>query len=554
MPTVHPRIQPRRTTDALRLSHADMWSKAMTTSVINNMEGELTCWSTLAHRWSRAVVSAGDSTFLEFETRGGEAATWTYREFAAIVEQARRAIAGAGVSQGDRVQLVLPNCPAFIAVMLAAAQSGVTFLSSDPRSTGEELNRQAARVKPVLVLCGPEQIEAYGDCERSTPTIVIDPDDMTFGALRSDTQHHVEVATPEPLDTLALMFTSGTTSLPKIVEITQANYAFAGDVMAAAAGLRRGSRFLVVLPLFHANAQYYSVSGSISVGGTVVLMPAFSASRFLQQAERFRATHASLFGAPIRMILARAEAVPLTQPLEHVWFSQNLTDDEYERFACLVGCRPRQIYGMTETSPAVLMSRRLDPPKTTIGTPTPGCHVRLRDPETGDPVALDQVGEIQVGGYPGLSLFAGYRDNEAAFTGAIASESEDGFVWFRTGDLGRLDSAGEVSFVGRAGDILKVAGENVSVVEIESLLVEHPDVLDAAVIGLPDSLRDEVPVAFVVPAGELPPTFADDLMQWCEQRLSGPRLPREIHIVDELPRTAVGKIQRFRLKAGLSVG
>ena len=162
------------------------------------------------------------------------------------------------------------------------------------------------------------------------------------------------------------------------------------------------------------------------------------------------------------------------------------------------------------------------------------------------------MAEIQVGGYPGLSLFAGYRDNEAAFTGAIASQSEDGFVWFRTGDLGRLDSDGEVTFVGRGGDILKVAGENVSVVEVESILVEHPDVLDAAVIGIPDALRDEVPVAFVVPAGELPPSFAEDLMKWCEQRLSGPRLPQEIHIVDELPRTAVGKIQRFRLKAALS--
>jgi carnitine-CoA ligase len=207
---------------------------------------------------------------------------------------------------------------------------------------------------------------------------------------------------------------------------------------------------------------------------------------------------------------------------------------------------------MTETSPAVLMSRRLDPPKTTLGTPTPGCHVRLRDPETVAPVEIDQVGEIQVGGYPGLSLFAGYRDNEEAFTTSIADKSDDGFVWFRSGDLGRLESDGEVTFVGRGGDIVKVAGENVSVVEIESMIVEHPDVLDAAVVGTPDPLRDEVPIAFVVPVAGAPPTFADEIMKWCERRLSGPRRPREIHIVDELPRTAVGKIQRFRLTSGSS--
>jgi crotonobetaine/carnitine-CoA ligase len=516
------------------------------------MDGELTCWSTLAQRWSRAVRSAGDSSFLEFERPGGEIATWTYREFAAVVEQVRHAIAATGVRRGDRIQLVLPNCPAFIAVMLAAAQSGITYLSSDPRSAGAELSRQALRVRPSLIICGPDQLKAYVDAEPAAPVIVVDPDDMALSALRTDERKPLDGVSPAPLDTLGLMFTSGTTSLPKIVEITQANYAFAGDVMAAAGGIRRGSRFLVVLPLFHANAQYYSVSGSISVGGTVILVPGFSASRFLRQAERWRATHASLFAAPMRMILARAEPEPLSQPLEHLWFSQNLTDDEYERFSALVGCRPRQIYGMTETSPAVMMSRRLDPPKTTIGTPTPGCHVRLRDPDTGDSVGIAEVGEIQVGGYPGLSLFAGYRGNEAAFTSAIAARREHGFVWFKTGDLGRLDADGEVTFVGRGGDILKVAGENVSVVEIESLLVEHADVLDAAVIGVPDPLRDEVAVAFVVPAGQPAPTFLDDLMRWCEQRLSGPRLPREIHIVQELPRTAVGKIQRFRLKADLS--
>ncbi len=514
--------------------------------------GELTSWSTLAQRWSRAVVSAGDATFLEYEGPGGEITVWSYGEFADVVDETRHALAGAGVRQGARIQLVLPNCPAFIAVMVAAAQSGVTYLSSDPRSTGEELSRQAARVEPAVIVCGPEQLQSYGESDLSAPVMVVDPEDMSFSALRSHAQDALEPVAPAPSDTLGLMFTSGPTSLPKIVEITQANYAFAGDVMAAACGLRQGSRFLVVLPLFHANAQYYSISASISVGGTVALMPGFSASRFLEQAERFRATHASLFAAPMRMILARAQPVPLSQPLEHLWFSQNLTDDEYERFAGLVGCRPRQIYGMTETSPAVLMSRRLDPPKMTIGTPTLGCHVRLRDFEGGGPVEVDEVGEIQVGGYPGLSLFAGYRGNEAAFTGAIAEESEDGFVWFRTGDLGRLDAHGEVSFVGRGGDILKVAGENVSVVEVESMIVEHPDVLDAAVVGMPDPLRDEVPVAFVVPVAGLPQAFGDELLKWCESRLSGPRRPREIHIVDELPRTAVGKIQRFRLTAGLS--
>jgi len=516
------------------------------------MEGSLAAWTTLAERWSLASAAAADAAFLEFDQPGRDVVSWTYREFDAIVGDVRQALAARGVRRGDCIQLVLPNCPAFVAVMLAAATSGVTFLPCDPRSTAEELGRQSARVNPVLAVCGSDQAAAYGASGAAAPAVVVEPGDPTLGDLRAggaeiaDVQ---EVAPPSPRDTLALMFTSGTTSAPKIVELTQANYAFAGEVMAAAAGLRAESRFLVVLPLFHANAQYYSLAASIWVGGTVVLANGFSASRFLEQAERLRATHASLFAAPIRMILARAQPTPLSRPLENVWFSQNLTDDEYERFAALVGCRPRQIYGMTETAPAVLTCGRLDPPKMTVGTTTLGCHVRLRELETDAPVADGATGEIQVGGFPGLSLFAGYRDNPKATAEALVEPDDTGFAWLKTGDLGRVEPAGDVTFVGRGGDMLKVAGENVSVVEVESLIVEHEGVRDAAVVGVADPVRDEVPIAFVVAADGASDTLVEDLMAWCHDRLSGPRRPAEIHVVDELPRTAVGKIQRFRLAA-----
>jgi crotonobetaine/carnitine-CoA ligase len=508
----------------------------------------LSDFSTLAGRWDRAVTGARDATFLEWGPSIGPAASWTYGEFDAVVETVRRAIAARGVRPGDRIQLLLPNCPAFVAVMLACARAGWIMLPCDPRGTAVEVARQEERVGPVLAICGRDQAAIYRDAGAVAPVIEVDTGDPTFRALTDPTAGAPEPsAAPAPRDVLALMFTSGTTSAPKIVEVTQANYAFAGDVMAAAAGLRRDSRFLVVLPLFHANAQYYSIAASISVGGAVVLVDGFSASRFLEQAEAGRATHASLFAAPIRMVLARAVATPLRRPLENLWFSQNLALDEYERFAALIGCRPRQIYGMTETAPAVLMSRRLDPVPTTIGVPTPGCHVRLRDRVADLPAEPGEIGRIQVGGYPGLSLFAGYRGNSEATAAAVSEPDPSGFAWLTTGDLGRLDADGEVVFVGRDGDMIKVAGENVSVVELESVLLEHPGVLDAAVVGVRDPLRDEVPVAFVVPAKDASPALAGELERWLEARLSGPRRPRGIHVVDELPRTAVGKIQRFRL-------
>jgi crotonobetaine/carnitine-CoA ligase len=515
----------------------------------------LSNWTTLAARWSFAATAAGDATVLEVEGAAGEApTTWTYGAFSQVVEDTRATLAAHGLQPGDRVQLLLPNCPAFIAVMLACATSGWIMLPTDPRGTPDEIGRQTDRVLPSLVVCGSAQLETYRATGRRVPVVSVDPTDIELAGLRDAGRADTPTVAPAPLDTLGLMFTSGTTSAPKIVEVTQANYAFAGDVMAAAGGLRRGSRFLVVLPLFHANAQYYSVSASIAVGATVVLTRAFSASRFVDQAEQFRATHASLFAAPMRMILSRARPTPLSRPLENVWFSQNLTEDEYERFAALVGCRPRQIYGMTETAPAVLIGRRLSPARTTVGTTTLGCHVRLRDPETGMPTVPGDVGQIQVGGYPGLSLFAGYRDNPLAFADATTAPDDSGFVWLNTGDLGRVRDDDDVEFVGRGGDMLKVAGENVSVVELESLLVEHDAVLDAAVVGIEDPVRDEVPIAFVVATDDAPADLASVLALWCAERLSGPRRPQEFHVVAELPRTAVGKIQRFRLQAlaGLS--
>jgi crotonobetaine/carnitine-CoA ligase len=314
--------------------------------------------------------------------------------------------------------------------------------------------------------------------------------------------------------------------------------------MAAAAALTADDRFLVVLPLFHANAQYYSFAAAISVGASVALMPAFSASRFLAQAARHRATHASLFAAPIRMILAKQPAPEPELRLRHCWYAQNVAADQYEQISRLLGCRPRQLYGMTETMAAVLTSRPLTATFDAMGEPTLGCAVRLADLETGAVIEQpDVVGEVQVGGHPGVELLAGYLDDPAT---TAASYTADG--WFRTGDQAWVDDRGRYRFAGRGADVLKVAGENVSTVEIEAVLSAHPEVLEAAVVGEPDDVRDEVPVAFVVKAPGVAALDVAVLDAWCESHLSKAKRPRRIEVVDELPRTSVGKIRKFLLK------
>jgi crotonobetaine/carnitine-CoA ligase len=518
--------------------------------------------ATFAARWRQAVAAHGDGTFLVWEGPDGVVTTWTYAELDALVARVARGLTARGLAPGRAVHLALTNSPAFVATWLAVTQLGGWIVPSDPKATAPELAGHLARTRPAVGVCSVERSAAYreavvaagaagaaGDVE--VEVVEVAEDDTVLepltgaGAGAGAPLAWGDVSPPGLRDRAAVMFTSGTTSAPKGVVVTQANYAFAGDVMAAAAALTAADRQLVVLPLFHANAQYYSVASAISAGASVALMPTFSASGFLAQAARHGATHASLFAAPVRMILARGATPVAGLRLRHCWYAQNVTDQQYEAVAGLLGCRPRQLYGMTETIPAVLTNRAVGPVPSSMGEVTLGCAVDLRSPEDGAPVAPGgegEVGEVVVAGEPGLTQFDGYLDDPAT----TAASFRDG--WFRTGDLATVDAQGRYTFAGRRSDVLKVAGENVSVVEIESVIAEDPSVLEVAVVGEPDPIRDEVPVAFVVQAPGAAPIDVDGLAALCAGRLAKAKRPRRFEIVAELPRTSVGKIRKFLLQ------
>ena len=509
----------------------------------------MTDWprTTLAAQWAAAVDARADAPFLVYEDRAGAAHAWSYAEFDALVARAASVLAVAGVGPTRGVHLALTNTPAFVVAWLAATRLGSWIVPSDPMGTQFELTEHIDRTRPALGICATERADVYCAAVAASgvaPAVVeIDEAVAHPGPLLADAGRD-EWPTPGLTDRAAVMFTSGTTGRPKGVEITQANYAFAGHTMAAAAGLGPADRQLVVLPLFHANAQYYSFAAAIAVGASVALMPTFSASRFVEQAARHGATHASLFAGPIRMILARGSALDprsgLGLALRHCWYAQNITADQYATISAWLGCRPRQLYGMTETIPAVLTDSAESPRHDAMGRPTQGCTVALHS-EAGLPARPGEVGEVVVGGERGISLFAGYLDDPAT----TAASFRDG--WFLTGDRARIADDGRFEFDGRRKDVLKVAGENVSVVEIETVLDAHPHVHDVVVVGAPDPVRDEVPVAFVVPAGDAPSDLIDELHTWCATRLGKAKRPRRIELVDELPRTSVGKVRKFLL-------
>jgi crotonobetaine/carnitine-CoA ligase len=233
--------------------------------------------------------------------------------------------------------------------------------------------------------------------------------------------------------------------------------------------------------------------------------------------------------------------------LEHVWFAQNLGAQHYDEFAALAGCRPRQLYGMTETV-AIVCADASDPYRNdTIGPAIEGRPVLLRNPETGADAPPGEPAELVLGGVPGEDIFLEYLDDPAATGRALIQR--DGSTWFHTGDMvaRSTDNNGALRFVGRRDDVIKVSGENVSLTEVEATLAQAPGVLECAVLGRPDPVRDMVPVAYVVPRDrEHPPTIGD-LAEWAGRNLPAAARPRDWHLIEALPRTSVGKVRRFKL-------
>jgi crotonobetaine/carnitine-CoA ligase len=507
---------------------------------------------TFAQRWDAAVHTSGDRPFLIFEGPDRSVSQWTYREFDEVVTDMSTTLAAAGVTPGSPVHVVLRNCPAFIAIWLACARSGAWLVPVDPTSTARDISRQRDGARPGAGVCGATRAGIYAAGVRESAAgrlAVIELAETAADVSPAPSTGARTAAAPGPAvgpaDRLAVMFTSGTTSEPKGVVLTQHNYAHVADTMSAVVGLRPEHRWLVTLPLFHANAQYYCIAPAIAVGASVALTATFSASQWLRQARVLAATHASLFAAPIRMILARRPADAPAGRLEHVWFAQNLGAQHYDEFAALAGCRPRQLYGMTETV-AIVCADVSDPYRNdTIGPPIEGRPVVLRNPETGADAAPGEPAELVLGGVPGVDIFLEYLDDPAATGRSLVQR--DGATWFHTGDVVARDDGGTLRFVGRRDDVIKVSGENVSLTEVEATLAQAPGVLECAVLGRPDPVRDMVPVAYVVPRDREHPPAITDLAEWSERNLAAAARPRDWHLIEALPRTSVGKVRRFKL-------
>lgn len=505
--------------------------------------------------WNASCRNHPARPFLVFRDEDGTISEWTYDGFDALVAQTAGMLHRFGVGPGDAVHLCLRNSPAFVLVWLATVRLGAWMVPVDPASTARDIDNQVRRTAPVVGICASARAAAYREGVGDLLHHIVEVGETAADARPGSPllAEPAPVAPVRPADRAAIMFTSGTTSEPKGVVLTQHNYWYVATTMAALVNQRPDHRWYVCLPLFHGNAQYYCFAAAIAASASVALTAAFTASGWPFQAAQLGATHASLFAAPVRMILARRRPDAPRLSLQHVWFAQSLGDAHYAEFAEMCGVMPRQLYGMTETTAIVTADLRPAPGNDTIGAVIPGRQARLLDPVTGEPVPSGSPGVLTVAGVRGEDLFAEYLNNPAANAKAFPKFDEEAphagaaRSWLSTGDLVRARADGMLEFVGRIDDVVKVAGENVSLTEIEAALAQAPGVLEAAVLAVDDPVRDKVPVAYVVPRDpERPPTAAS-LTQWADSHLAPARRPRGWTVIDELPRTSVGKVRRFKL-------
>jgi crotonobetaine/carnitine-CoA ligase len=495
---------------------------------------------------------AGDRTFLVFEGADGTTATRTYSESELRANRAARLLQRLGVRRGDTFHVHLANSLEFFDCWFGAARIGAIMVPTSPLSTAEELTYIIGHAEPALTITSPDLVDVILAARRLGAEVthllvtgpwVTGPSGRSFEEeLSRENDTLPNAPAPGPLDVVAMLYTSGTTSRPKGVLVTNANYMHVGETMAQFLRLRPDDRQLVVLPLFHANAQYYSTMSALVTGASVAVMERFSASRWGQQAARHGATVASLFAAPIRMILAQpADPADRTNQLRVALFAQNLAEEQLEAFQQRFGCGLLQIYGMTETiAPPTLNPLFGERRNVSIGRPALWARLRIVD-ETGGDVNSGQVGELLVGGEPGTTLMAGYYKDPVATVTAM----NDG--WLSTGDNVRVDADGYLYFVDRGKDMIKCAGENVASSEVERVVNAHPAVYESAAIGVPDPIRDELIKVFVVLHAGASATESD-IIEWCSARLSKFRVPRFVEFVDTLPRTSVGKVQKHLLR------
>ncbi|MFF0384872.1 long-chain fatty acid--CoA ligase [Streptomyces sp. NPDC004286] len=495
-----------------------------------------------ANRPDRPMLHFGDQSF-------------SYAEVEEASSRVAACLMALGLKPGERVAVRLPNIPQFVFAYFGIMKAGLVMVPLNPLLRAAEIAHHLRDSGSAVLITSDEFTE-----EALKGLDQFDNDVTTFVVRRSATSLPVgtrdfdDLLTAEPLetavatsadDTAVIIYTSGTTGLPKGAELTHLGLYMNCTLAAETFELRGDDVGMAVLPLFHVFGLSSVLNTTIRYGGTLVLVPRFEITAVIDAIERHRVT---LFAGVPTMYVALLNADTTGRDMSCLRMGSSGgsampdqvrqgIEDKFPGMEVLEG------YGMSETASAAAFNRNDSRRAMSVGKPMWGVQMRVVD---GDDLPLprgqEHVGEILVRGH---NVMKGYFGNPEATADAI----RDG--WLHTGDLGYVDEDGYFFIVGRKKDLVIRGGYNVYPREVEEVLFAHPAVLEAAVVGRPDVVLGEEVVAFVVVR---PDTSADgaEIIAYCRERLAAYKYPREVRLVEALPKGPSGKILKRDLVLSLT--
>ena len=486
--------------------------------------------------------------------------SFTYAQVQAHVQQAAGVLKAKRVRAGDRVGVMSLNHPTSVFMLLALASLGAVYVPVNPDYGVNEAHYVLSHAQVCGVVASPSALATVREAvETIQPVPWLLLNDHTDAPQAQGLQNLpalMQIATPftanaaTPDSTGLFIYTSGTTGFPKGVMHAQRSLVVAGEGFVARMYLQPDERILCVLPMFHINAIFYSLSGTLAAGATLILEPRFSASTFWKTVKETGATEVNTIAAASAILMRRprSEYVPghalqkiYGAPFDNEVF--RVFNNEFEVPVLIEG------YGMSEI-PGALNNPFLGPRKVLcMGPPSqhPDPAVKLADvkvvDDDGNELPNGQTGELTV--RTPIVMQAYYRD-EAQTRAAF----RDG--WFLTGDLAWKDDDGYFWFVARKKDIIRKRGENISGAELDRVIGNHPAVLEAAAIPVPSDLgEDDILVAVILQDGKT--ATPEDIAAWCRQHLAAIKVPRYVVFVASLPHTPTNRIAKFKMREDKSL-
>jgi 4-coumarate--CoA ligase len=488
----------------------------------------------------RAAERPDDVAFID----GPTGRTVTYGQLDDSVRRLAGGMLEAGLAKGEVLAIMAPNCPEYATVFHGVAFAGGTVTTINPTYTDREVHHQLVDAGATRLVTVPMFLETATAAMAGTGVKELFVIGGADGQASLDSLYGPRLDEQVPVDlddVVVLPYSSGTTGLSKGVMLTHRNLVSNIVQTLAAVGMGDDDAFVAVLPFFHIYGMQVLMNTGLHAGARIVTMPRFDLEQFLQLHQEHGLTRAFV-APPMVVALAKHPVVDNydLSSLQQVFsgaapLSAELALECGQR----IGCEVVQGYGMTELSPVTHATPPGQFKPGSVGVTVPNTELRIVDPGTGEALGIDADGEVWV---RGPQVMKGYLNNEAATANTIDDEG-----WLHTGDIGHVDADGHLYVVDRLKELIKYKGFQVPPAELEALLLTHPKVADAAVIGVADDEAGEIPAAFVVLRPGVEAT-AEEIQQFVAERVAHYKQIRRLTFIEAVPKSPSGKILRRVLR------